>query len=425
MPEYTLDLQLHGKFAGGVSKNMEIPVIAGQSQLKGLDIVVTGDILHKQWFEHVKQNITEESNGVYSDQGGKINFIIGGEVEDKNKVHHLFYLPSLESAQELREKLAKFGNLDCIMCGRPYIRLSPEEIAQKISEAGGIFGPAHSFTPYTGIYAHYDSLKNAYGEMHRELLFIELGLSADTDLADTISDNHKYSFLTSSDAHSPWPHRMGREFARMKMQKPDFHSLKCAFAEREEKSITLNAGLNPKEGKYHCTACNNCFAKYSIRDAEHLKWKCAKCKYDIKRGVRERIEMLSDTERGIHPKFRPPYMHMLPLAEIIQSALKSKGVETKKVQSRWISLIEKLGNEISILVDAPEEELLRADAEIGEKIIAFRKGLVHYIPGGGGNYGKPIICNSEKDFARIKEEMKYELACPDGRGPQKSLEDFK
>ncbi|MCR4368321.1 MAG: phosphotransferase, partial [archaeon] len=157
MKEYNLDLQMHGKFAGGVSKSMEIPIMAQQTKLKGLDVLVTADILHKQWFSHVKNNIEEESNGIYRDLKGECNFIIGGEIEDNKRIHHLFYLPSLESATELREKFLGKGNLDCIMCGRPKLRVTAEEFAQAVVDCGGIFGPAHSFTPYTGIYAFFDS----------------------------------------------------------------------------------------------------------------------------------------------------------------------------------------------------------------------------------------------------------------------------
>ncbi|HZX19846.1 MAG TPA: TIGR00375 family protein [archaeon] len=424
MKEYNLDLQMHGLYAGGVSKNMTIPVMAEQSKLKGLNVLVTADILHKKWFEHVKKNLEEESNGVYRDLKADCNFIVGGEIEDNKRIHHLFYLPSLESAEELREKFLGKGNLDCILCGRPKLRVTAEEFAQKVDDVGGVFGPAHSFTPYTGIYAFYDSLKNAYGEMHSKLKFIELGLSADTNMADTIKENHSYAFLSSSDAHSPWPNRIGREFNRIKMEKPDFKNLKRAIEERDEKKIVLNVGLNPREGKYHCTACNTCFAQYSIEHAEKINWKCIQCRGEIKRGVRDRIKMLANTPEGKHPSFRPEYIHSLPLAEIIQEAVKTKGINTIAVQSKWKDFVEKLGNEIFILVDAKNEELEEVDKEIAKKIIAFRKGLVLYIPGGGGNYGKPIICDSEEEMERKKIELKQELSGVSEIARQKTLGEF-
>ncbi|MBN2067612.1 MAG: phosphotransferase, partial [Candidatus Diapherotrites archaeon] len=263
----------------------------------------------------------------------------------------------------------------------------------------------HAFTPYFSAYAHFDSVKEAYGSMGKEINFIELGLSADTHYADMIAENRGYQFLTCSDSHSPWPYRIGREFTRIKMKEPSFRELKKALEEKGEKRITLNVGLDPREGKYHLTACNACYAKFSLGQAEKLSWRCPKCKGSIKRGVRDRIEMLSDG-REEHPEFRPPYMHSVPLAEIIQIALDVQGINTVIVQSAWSDFVERFGNEIKVLVDAPIEELSEANPRIAQKINAFRLGWVHYIAGGGGNYGKPLICNSKEEFEKKGKELK-------------------
>src|SRR3989344_2913522 len=405
MKEYNADLQLHGIYAGGVSKNMLIPVMAEQSRLKGIDVLVTADVLHAKWMEHLKQNIVETENNVFMDKAEKTFFIVGGEVEDNNRVHHLIYLPDFNAAGQLREKLKGFGILDCVMCGRPKLRLSAESIAEKVDEAGGIVGPAHSFTPYMGLYAHWSSVQEAYGAMAGKIHFIELGLSADSYFADLIEENHKYSFLTSSDAHSPWPNRMGREFNRIKMNKPTFGNLVIALKEREEKMITLNAGLDPREGKYHKTACNACFAKYSIEQAERFKWKCVRCKGEIKKGVKDRILELATFSNETHPSFRPNYLHLLPLAEIIQIAFDVKQVNSQKVQSRWRDIVGRFGNEISVLVDTPIVEIAEVDKAISGKIEAFRNGFVLYDAGGGGKYGTPFICDNEREFEMKKAEM--------------------
>ena len=405
MKEYNADLQLHGIYAGGGSKNMLIPVMAEQSRLKGIDLLVTADVVHAKWMEHVKQNIVETENNVFMDKTEKTFFIVGGEVEDNNRVHHLIYLPDFTAAEQLREKIKGFGSLDCIMCGRPKLRLSAESIAEKVDEVGGIIGPAHSFTPYMGLYAHWGSVKEAYGAMAGKIHFIELGLSADSYFADLIEENHKYSFLTSSDAHSPWPNRMGREFNRIKMNKPTFANLVKALKEREEKMITLNAGLDPREGKYHKTACNACFAKYSIEQAERFKWKCVRCKGEIKKGVKDRILELATFSTETHPSFRPNYIHLLPLAEIIQIAFGVKQVNSQKVQSSWKDLVERFGNEINVLVDVPIVEISEINKIIAQKIEAFRNGFVLYDAGGGGKYGTPFICDNAEEFERKKMEM--------------------
>ena len=405
MKEYNADLQMHGIYAGGVSKSMLIPVMAGQARLKGLDILVTADVLHAKWMEHLKENITETENNVFMDKAEKTVFIVGGEVEDNKRVHHLIYLPDFNAAGQLREKLKGFGILDCVMCGRPKLRLSAESIAEKVDEVGGIIGPAHSFTPYTGMYAHWNSVNDAYGAMAKKIHFIELGLSADSYYADLIEENHKYSFLSSSDAHSPWPNRIGREFNRIKMRKPDFKGLVKALKERDEKLITLNAGLDPREGKYHKTACNACYAKYSMEQAQLLKWKCMRCRGEIKKGVRDRIEELATFSSETHPSFRPAYIHLLPLAEIIQIAFDVKQVNSQKVQSAWKDLVERFGNEIKILVDTPIVEIAEIEERVAGKVEAFRNDLVLYDAGGGGQYGTPFICDNREEYEKKKLDL--------------------
>ena len=423
MKEFDADLHFHGLYSGGVSKNMLPSVIAEQAQLKGLDIVSTADILHEKWNLQCKKELLEESNGVFKHRKFETYFILGTEVETNDRVHHLIYFPDFGSAENLKKSLEGTGIFDSWGCGRPKIRINSEELANKVIDENAIIGPAHAFTPYFSVYAHHDSMSECYGSVKNKISFMELGLSADTFFADKISDNHNYVFLTNSDSHSPWPHRIGREFTRIKMSEPNFKELKNSFEKKKENFI-LNVGFDPREGKYHCTACISCFEKYSLKEAESLKWKCPKCKAVIKKGVRDRILELADLETGSHPKFRPSYLHSVPLAEIIQSAYDVKGVNTKKVQSTWRAFIDSFDSEINILVDEPIENLKRVDSLVAKKINSFRKGFVHYIPGGGGNYGIPIICDSEEDFENKKNELSEKLECASGNRKQKKLDEF-
>ena len=248
-------------------------------------------------------------------------------------------------------------------------------------------------------------VKGCAGAIADKNHFIELGLSAGSYFADLIAENHNYSFLSSSDAHSPWPNRIGREFNRIKWGKPTFGNLVKALKERDDKAITLNAGLDPREGKYHRTACNACYAKYSVKQAERFKWKCVRCKGEIKKGVKDRILELATFSNETHPSFRPNYLHLLPLAEIIQIAFDVKQVNSQKVQSRWRDIVERFGNEISVLVDTPIVEIAEVDKAVSGKIEAFRNGFVLYDAGGGGKYGTPFICDNEREFEIKKAEM--------------------
>ncbi len=427
MREYNLDLHFHGPYAGGVSKNMLIPVIAEQAQLKGLDVVSTADITHGKWLEHVKQELVEEENGVYKHRDFATRFLVGTEVCCNQRIHHLIYLPDLSTAETFRLKLMGKGNLDCGICGRPSLRMGPEELAGQVHDLGGLIGPAHAFTPYFSVYAHFNSVKQAYGTEGGKITFMELGLSADSYFADLIEENHQYAFLTNSDSHSPWPHRIGREFTRMKMEKLGFEGLRRALADRDPEgggpSVTLNAGLDPREGKYHLTACNLCFKKYPVEALDKFKGRCP-CGGSIKKGVRDRVQELATFSEETHPPHRPPYLHLLPLAEIIQAAVGIENPTAQKVQEPWLKLVESFGNEIKVLVDVPIVELAEVDEEIAAYVEAFRAGRVLYLPGGGGQYGKPVVCRTEEEFERKKVELKDALAGKGDGDKQKTLRDY-
>ena len=241
--------------------------------------------------------------------------------------------------------------------------------------------------------------------MADKIYFMELGLSADSYFADLMKENWNYSFITTSDAHSPWPFRMGREFTRFRIKEPSFKEIKKALKEKEDKKIVLNAGLDPREGKYHRTACNICYTKYSTEQAMQFKWRCPKCKGAIKKGVKERIIELADYKEEKHPSFRPPYLHIITLAEIIQLSMDAREPNSKPVQQKWKDLVDRFGNEIKILIDLPIEELKEADAKTAEYVDSFRKGFVVYEEGGGGMYGKPHISRNEKEFEAEKKKI--------------------
>ncbi|MBU2476011.1 TIGR00375 family protein, partial [Candidatus Micrarchaeota archaeon] len=401
MQEFDCDLHYHGPYSVGVSKNMFIPIIAEQAELKGLNLLSSADCLNGKWLQHLKENLVEE-NGIFKSKEKNVFFVLGTEVQCSNRVHHIIFLPDFNAVEQVRNEFRNYTNeLDSVMGGRPRLKLNGEQIAEIVFDAKGLIGPAHAFTPYFGVYAYFDSIKESYGTQGKNISFIELGLSADSFLADKIPENRNYLFLSNSDAHSPWPFRLGREFNRIKLKEPSFKELKKALQEKEEKRIVLNVGLDPKEGKYHRTACQSCYSKYSLDEAERLKWKCVECKKEIKRGVVERIEMLSDGKNS-KPDFRPDYLHLLPLQEIIQQTIKIKLITSPKIQFLWKKFVERFGSEIKVLVDEPIEELEKVDGGIAKKIDSFRKGLVLFEEGGGGKYGKPIICENTKEFEQKK-----------------------
>jgi uncharacterized protein (TIGR00375 family) len=387
------DLHIHSRYSLATSKNMIPEIITPQARLKGLQLVGSGDAFHKDWLQMIEDTTEESADGVYTVKENKViqddptlesdnpqpAIVLTAEVEDARRVHHLLFIPSIDTARQFRKKLR--GNLDSD--GRPRVRMSGAQIQRLALEYDCLMGPSHAFTPWTSLYKEYNSINDCYSEKPD---FLELGLSADSDMADRIAELQEIPFLTNSDAHSPWPHRLGREFNELEVKKISFPRLKDAIL---EKKITANYGFDPRLGKYHQTACIRCFQQFSPEEAVKMNMKCP-CGGQIKKGVDYRVEELANWKEPHHPSHRPPYIHILPLAEII-SLTYSKGVTTVFVQKIWRELIQKFGDEISVLIYAPMEELLEIDTQLARRIQAFRDKTLQIKIGGGGRYGEIIF----------------------------------
>lgn len=373
------DLHVHSKYSMATSKNMNPETMAVESMKKGLNLIATGDALHSKWLEELEDQLTPlDDTGIYKTniEGVSTNFITTTEVEDNERIHHLLIIPSLEVAWQMRDEFT-VKNMDAD--GRPKIRMHASEIIDIAKDYDCIVGPAHIFTPWTGIFKTYDSIEECYGQ---KVDFVELGLSSDTILADTIEELHDYPFLTNSDSHSPWPHRIGREFNKIDLSELSFKALKKAIGSDK---ILENYGINPRMGKYHETGCIKCYKLYDIKDAQNNNMKCS-CGGQIKKGVKSRIDELSTLAEGKHPKNRPHYQYVLPLAELL-STVHDKGVTTKYVQTRYNQLIEEFSNEIDVLINIPVEKIAIIDKKLASIIQAYRTNNLDVIPGRGGQYG--------------------------------------
>lgn len=373
------DLHVHSKYSMATSKNMNPETMAVESMKKGLNLIATGDALHSKWLEELEDQLTPmDDTGIYKTniEGVSTNFITTTEVEDNERIHHLLIIPSLEVAWQMRDEFT-VKNMDAD--GRPKIRMHASEIIDIAKDYDCIVGPAHIFTPWTGIFKTYDSIEECYGQ---KVDFVELGLPSDTILADTIEELHDYPFLTNSDSHSPWPHRIGREFNKIDLNELSFKAIKKAIGSDK---ILENYGINPRMGKYHETGCIKCYKLYDIKDAQNNNMKCS-CGGQIKKGVKSRIDELSTLAEGKHPKNRPHYQYVLPLAELL-STVHDKGVTTKYVQTRYNQLIEEFSNEIDVLINIPVEKIAIIDKKLASIIQAYRTNNLDVIPGRGGQYG--------------------------------------
>ena len=199
-----------------------------------------------------------------------------------------------------------------------------------------------------------------------------------------------------------------------------FEELKMAILRERGRKPVLNVGIPPEEGKYNESACIKCYKHYTLEDAISLRWLCS-CGGRIKKGVKDRVKELADCN-GTHPPHRPPYLRLIPLAEIVALALQM-GPSSKAVRETWELFLERFGDEVSVLVDASYEELSELDERVAAAILAFREGKVVVVPGGGGKYG--VIKLVEEARSESGESDKSGERCADNKhGRQLSLLDF-
>jgi uncharacterized protein (TIGR00375 family) len=383
------DLHIHSKYSRAVSQEMDLPEIAREARNKGVGIVGTGDCLHPKWFQEI--SALAKRDGLFDLDGTK--FVLTVEVEDSHRVHHLIILPDLAKAIEIRESFSgRSGTLDSD--GRPKLHMNGAEIADAVLEAGGLIGPSHAFTPWTGLYAYYRSLKECYQENADKVIYIELGLSADTDYGDRIAELSTRTFLSNSDAHSPRSNKLAREFNAFELHNPSFEELRMALFRERGRRPTLNVGFYPEEGKYNRTACTRCFRQYTSEKMTQLQARCPVCGGLIKLGVRDRVDSLATFPEPVHPEHRPPYLHLVPLAEIIAMAIGNKSPLSMGVLKRYNELVEGR-TEIEVLIEA-DISALPAEPRVIEAIEAFRTGRVVVKPGGGGKYGEVVLTDQSK-----------------------------
>jgi uncharacterized protein (TIGR00375 family) len=377
------DLHIHSRYSGATSDKMTISSLSVEAPRKGINVLATGDCLHGAWQKEIK-TCTVIEDGTFEMNGTR--FILSAEVEDNHRVHHLLYFPSFSAVESFKEKIkSKSKNIETD--GRPNVDMNGIELATLAKDVDALIGPAHAFTPWTAMYAYHSSLENCYGDLASYISFVELGLSADSDYADTIQELHRLTFLTNSDCHSPHPVRLAREFTRFEVHDTTFQEIKKAILRTGGNKSVLNVGLPPQEGKYNETACISCFTHYTLDEAIKRRWKCS-CGKRIKKGVRDRIREIATFKEPRHPEHRPPYIYLIPLSEIIAKALGQHTPFTQSVTKRWDELIAAFGSEIAVVLDADIHEVAKVTIPaIVEAVQAFRDHKVILIPGGGGKYG--------------------------------------
>lgn len=200
LKEFFVDLHIHvGRNESGKpvkitgSKNLTIQNIMKEAnERKGIDMVGVIDCQAPTVLNEIKRDVI---NGQAAElkEGGilyeQTTLILGSEIEvyDSNAqgpIHVLCYFPYLSAMDEFSNWLANHMKNTELSSQRFYGDAFP--LQEKTRQLGGLFIPAHVFTPFKSVYGK--GVKNSLTEIldPNQIDAIELGLSSDTKMADQI-----------------------------------------------------------------------------------------------------------------------------------------------------------------------------------------------------------------------------------------------
>jgi PHP family Zn ribbon phosphoesterase len=121
------------------------------------------------------------------------------------------------------------------------------------------------------------------------------------------------------------------------------------------------------------------------------------CRKKLTKGVEQRVEELADRPDGYKPENAIDFVRLLPLSEIIATVLSVDSPSGQQVWRIYNLLVERFGDEYTVLLNAPKEALDEVvDNAISEAIIRVREGLVKVVPGYDGVYGQLVIFDEQK-----------------------------
>ena len=434
---YFADLHIHSRFSRATSKDMSLESLWKWAQIKGISVIGTGDFTHPEWYKELNKKLDINNNNLLQLKDkykvnaipdscvNEVSFMLTTEVSciySKNgrvrKIHSLIFVPDFAAASKLSHALSKIGNISSD--GRPILGLDAKTLLKIVLDISHetMFVPAHAWTPHFSVFgasSGFDSLEECFDELTPNIYAIETGLSSNPAMNWRLSSLDTITLISNSDAHSPA--KIGREaniFDTSNPPLPPFSKgghggiteISYEFITHAIKTKQGFAGtieFFPEEGKYHYDGHRSCGVNLSPEETVRHHYLCPACGKKVTVGVMHRVDKLADREDGFKPSGAPPFYSMIPLQEIIAET-KKVGVSSKAVTTDYLQLIEKLGNELKILMDLPLDEIENAGSPLlKEAISRVRSGNVHIAPGYDGEYGKINILE-EVERREIKEQ---------------------
>ena len=263
MYEVFADLHVHiGRSENGkpikitAARSLNFANIAKEcSERKGIDIVGIIDCASPYVIEDIERFLKagdayeiEDGGIIYKD---KVCILLGSEIETAEineqgktgSAHNICFFPHLADIKGFSNEMRNYINNITLSSQRASI--SAYKLIDIVEKYNGILIPAHCFTPHKSFYGNCtDRLEKIFKEKFNRVFAIELGLSSDTFLADTISELETKTFVTNSDAHS-LP-KIAREYNKLLVEDISYKEVLMALKNEGGRRTLCNYGLDPK-----------------------------------------------------------------------------------------------------------------------------------------------------------------------------------
>ena len=411
------DLHLHSHYSRATSKNLNLEHLYKWAQLKGIRVVGTGDFVHPGWMDELEEKLQPAEEGLFRlkpelerTMDGQVpaacrapvRFMLTVEISNiykrlgrVRKVHNIILAPGFEAAKSLQARLGAIGNIRSD--GRPILGLDSRDLLEITLETDPMacLIPAHVWTPWfsaLGSRGGFDRISDCYGDLTEHIFAVETGLSSDPLMNWRLEQLDPYVLVSNSDAHSPG--KLGRETTLFDTS-CDYPAIYSALSDPEDEGLTGTVEFYPEEGKYHYDGHRKCERRMHPRETIDGKGLCPDCGKPVTVGVMARVEALADREEGKKPPRARHFFSVIPLPEIIGEA-KQVGPATKTVDTVYQAMVSRLGSELDILLDIPEDDIAQVGGTlIAEGIRRMRIGEVDILPGYDGDYGVIKLFNPE------------------------------
>lgn len=400
------DFHLHSQYSRACSKELTLENNARWCQKKGVNILGTADFTYPKWFAQIEDQLVEAEPGLFKLRSGlysQMRYILTTEVSQiykrggkTRRIHNIILAPSIEAVRKLNSWLGNNG-YNIKADGRPILGLDSEELYKRLKDLDDrfILIPAHAWTPWYSVFGSksgFDSLEECFGEMTPYIYALETGLSSDPLMNRSLSVLDNVMLISNSDAHSP--RNFGREANVFEI--PDgelsFDGLIRIFRERDISRFAYTIEFYPEEGKYFQDGHADCQFWCSPEETKKFKGRCPKCQKLLTVGVMSRVADLADRDVHELPAGQVPYKSIVPLDQILAEVYGVASPTGKKVQLMYDQLIDGIGNEFQILLDASIDQIEQASNQrVAEAIRRVRAGEMRIRPGYDGIFGKVKI----------------------------------